>query len=97
MSSLIKCPKCSTWNENRDYCSQCNELLNAEIRREENAKKQWEEYQSRPKDAFDLYFERIKNSDKPLDKFMHIIFRSAWVLLILLVLTGLAVAAVGPG
>ncbi len=35
MSSLIKCQKCQTWNEDQDYCTNCNQLLNYEIQREQ--------------------------------------------------------------
>ena len=97
MSSLIKCPKCSTWNENLDYCKICNELINSEMLREREAQRQLKEYRNRPKDVFDLYFERIKTSDEPMDRIMYFLLRSAWFLLIALALAGLAVAALGPG
>lgn len=96
-SSAIKCPNCQTWNYDLDYCSNCNHLLNPAIHRQQEAEKRWQEYKNRPKDVFDLYFERIKTSDKVGDKIAYFFFRSAWFLLIAIVLVGLSIAAVGPG
>lgn len=97
MSSLIKCPKCKTWNENSDYCSNCNELLNATLKREKEIEAEKEAYRNRPKDAVDLYLERLKDSEKPLDKVIHFFLQSIWWSLILVVTGGLAFAALGPG
>jgi hypothetical protein len=97
MSSLIKCPKCKQWSEDSDYCLFCNELLNATMQREREIEVEREAYRNRPKDAFDLYLERIKTSDKVLDKFAYFFLQSAWWTFVLVATGGLAFAALGPG
>lgn len=42
-ASLIKCPKCGTFNSNADYCTNCGELISHKIKislREEQIKEQ---------------------------------------------------------
>lgn len=97
MSSLIKCPKCQTWNENLDYCSNCHQLLNYAIQKQqEDSQKQLEALQ-KPKDRMELYLERIKNSDKAIDKMIYLSLKSTWFLLVAFVSLALAVLVFGPG
>jgi ribosomal protein L32 len=32
MSSIIKCPKCGTFNTNRDYCENCGTLISFQVK-----------------------------------------------------------------
>jgi hypothetical protein len=97
MPDLIKCPKCQTWNEDRDYCLNCNELLNYKIQRalEIEAKRVAEE--NRPKSDLDLFLERIKNSDKPSEKVLHYLLQSLWFLVLGFASLCVLFLAAGPG
>jgi hypothetical protein len=97
MSSLIKCPNCQQWNENLDYCSNCNELLNYGMKKElEDAQKK-REAEQRPKDRLQLYMDRLKSSDRALDKVVLFGLQSSWFLLIAFVSMALAILVFGPG
>ncbi len=97
MTDSIKCPKCQTWNENRDYCSQCNHLLNFEIQRTKEAEAKRIAYENRPLDKVDLFFLKIKTSNKLSDKILYWLFQSAWYGVIALATGALLFAALGPG
>ena len=48
MSRRIKCPACQTWNEDQDYCSNCNEVLSHELKMEQAREKLREEVKITP-------------------------------------------------
>jgi hypothetical protein len=97
MSHNIKCPKCKTWNENQDYCTNCNEILNQALR----TKIEWEqreaEYQNRPKGTFDVWLETMKVSDKIWQRAVYKMLQSAWFLFLAGVMGMLGFALLGPG
>lgn len=97
MSDSIKCPKCQTWNDDKDYCTECGQLLSFEIQRAQEAEQKRRAEANLPKDKFDLFFIKIKNSDHWFDKILYYFFQSVWFLLIALATAGLAFAAFGPG
>ncbi len=94
MASSIKCPKCQTWNDDSDYCSNCNELLNYQIKREQ----EWEAKKAaQPKDKIDVYIERLKTSDKAIERALYWAMKSVWFLVIGFAVSVILFTALGPG
>lgn len=61
MATERKCPNCSEWNKDVDYCTNCNEVLSPQIIEEEREKVR-EERRYREPNAFDKFIHRWKNS-----------------------------------
>ncbi len=97
MANSIKCPKCRIWNDDKDYCTECGQLLSFEIQRAQEDEQKRQAEANRPKDKFDLFYIKIKNSDRLLDKILYYLLQSIWFLLIALATMGLGFAAFGPG
>jgi hypothetical protein len=97
MSSSIKCPKCKTWNHDEDRCLSCGEVLNLDLQRAIVAESKRIEQANRPKDWYELYYDRIKASDKTSDRVMYYIINSVGISLVLFVTGLLAIVAFGPG
>lgn len=94
---MQKCPHCHTWNENRDYCSQCNYLLNYEISRKLEILKKEEQEANREKDAIDIFIHRMRNSRFILVKTLFYFFYSIWFIFAAIVSFFVALIAAGPG
>lgn len=97
MSRRIKCPACQTWNDDRDYCSNCNQVLSHELQREQAREKLKQEEQQRPITQFYNYLNRLKASDSPVDKVKFGILNSAWWIFLLAVTALIALVALAPG
>jgi hypothetical protein len=97
MPDLIKCPKCQTWNEDRDYCLECNTLLNYKIQRALEIEQKRIAEANRPKGALDLFLDRIKISEKPMEKALYYALQSLWFLLLAFASLCLVFLAAGPG
>jgi len=93
---MQKCPSCHTWNENRDYCSNCNHLLNYEIARKLEIEKKEVQEANREKDAIDNLIHRMKNSRFIL-KGIFYFFYSIWFIFAAIVSFFVAIIAAGPG
>jgi Na+/melibiose symporter-like transporter len=94
---MQKCPSCHTWNENRDYCSNCNHLLNYEIARKLEIEKKEVQEANREKDAIDNLIHRMKNSRFILVKGIFYFFYSIWFIFAAIVSFFVAIIAAGPG
>ena len=97
MSKRIKCPACQTWNEDRDYCSNCNELLSHELKMEQSREKLRQEEQQRPLTQFNNYLKRLKDSSAPIDKLKFSVLNSAWWIFLIAVTALIALVALAPG
>jgi hypothetical protein len=97
MSKLIKCSKCQTWDENQDYCTNCNQLLSLDIEREQELEKLHQEEQQRPLTKFANYLLKLKHSDHPIDRVKYAVLNSAWLLFLLFVAGLIALVALAPG
>lgn len=97
MSSLIKCQKCQTWNEDQDYCTNCNQLLNYEIQREQVREKMEIAEQKRPIGQFLRYLDTLKQSDNPVNKRKYLFLNVTWWLLIGFLTLTIGGLALGPG
>ena len=97
MPKRIKCPACQTWNEDRDYCSNCNEVLSHELKMEQAREKLREEEKQRPLTQFNHYLKRLKESDAPIDKLKFTILNSAWWIFLIGVTALIALVALAPG
>ena len=95
--SKIKCPNCNTWNENQDYCSNCNTLINYQLEKNQKEDQKKLEALEAPKDKIDIWLEKIKNSDSGLDKALYWALRSSWFLLLAFVTLAISVLIFGPG
>jgi len=94
---MQKCPKCNTWNENCDYCSQCNHVLNYELIRKAEIQKQEREEANKKKDAIDIFLHRMKHSRYILVKGIFYFFYSVWFVFAAIVSFFVALIAAGPG
>lgn len=97
MSKRIKCPVCQTWNEDRDYCSNCNEVLSHELKMEQAREKLRAEEQQRPLTQFNNYLKRLRESNSPIDKVKFTILNSAWWIFLIAVTVLIALVALAPG
>ena len=97
MSSSIKCPKCRTWNHDEDCCLSCGKVLNLDLERALAAKKKRIEQENKPKNWYELYYERIKKSDNIVDKIIYYAIQSVVVSFMLFASVMLAIVAFGPG
>jgi phage FluMu protein Com len=97
MSNLIKCPRCKTWNENVEYCINCNQLLQSETQRKVELEAKQLAYKNRPKDKIDTFVAGLKNSKNPFIKGAYYIAQSIGLLFILVASVMLSFALLGPG
>ncbi len=97
MASLKLCPKCHTWNNDRDYCEKCNHLLNHEIARKIEVEIQEEKEANRELDAVDIFIHKVKNSRFLLVRGVYYLFYSIWFIYTVIVSIGVAIIAAGPG
>lgn len=75
-----KCPKCQTWNQDNDLCSQCGELLSPElieIKREEIRE---EIRQNTPLPPLDIFLAKWKNSRFWILRILYKILRTIAVI-----------------
>ena len=63
MASERKCPSCSTWNKDEDFCTSCGLLLSPKIIEEKREEVREERRNSIPPTKFDFFLERWKNSN----------------------------------
>jgi hypothetical protein len=63
MASERKCPSCSTWNKDEDFCTSCGLLLSPKIIEEKREEVREERRNNIPPTKFDLFLERWKNSN----------------------------------
>ena len=76
----IKCRSCQTWNNDRDYCINCNSVISIqEEERIENAKKK-EIERNKPKDKIDLFVEKYKNHSNIFIKGTFYMFYSVYLI-----------------
>lgn len=97
MSNLIKCPRCKTWNEDVDYCENCNQLLQSESQRKVEHEEKSIAYKNRPKDNIDILVEKMKTSDNRFVRGAYYLLQSIGFLFILIISAMLGFAVVGPG
>jgi hypothetical protein len=97
MSNLIKCPRCKTWNENVEYCIDCNQLLQSESQRKVELEAKQLAYKNRPKDNIDIFVANFKNSKNPFVKGVYYVVQSVGLLFILVASVMLGFALLGPG
>ena len=97
MSATIKCPNCKTWNEGKDYCSNCNQLLNFKIQREQTDFEKEIARKNRPKDKIDLYFLDLKNSPIVWKQRLYMVFQGIGILFFLFATAMIAIVAFTPG
>ena len=96
MPKLTKCPNCQTWNENQDYCSNCNHLLSLDIQRELEQKKLEKEEQQRHT-KFNNYLAKLKKSNNPIDRIKYTLLNSAWLMFLIFMTILIGMVALAPG
>ncbi|WP_070137328.1 hypothetical protein [Crocinitomix algicola] len=66
-----KCLACGTWNKGESHCTHCgNPISPEEVQKADWKKKELEEA-NKPKDKFDLFAERLKNSDSMFARIIY--------------------------
>ncbi|MGB7395225.1 MAG: hypothetical protein WA913_12605 [Pricia sp.] len=86
MQSYVKCPNCGKINQNRDYCEECNALIDTVlIRRLEQEvrdahKRDADEKKKR--NAKPSFFERTKEHPNILVRLVGKTFYSVWILVL---------------
>lgn len=77
MATEIKCPSCSTWNKDEDYCTNCGTLISPKIIEEQREAVREERRNSIPPTKFDLFLKRWENS-KYL--FMRVLYKIVYTI-----------------
>lgn len=78
MSLSRKCPKCSTWNGENDYCTNCNHLLNYQMQLEQEDKARDEKKKQVIPDPLEKFFLRWKAHKSLPVRIAYHIFYSIW-------------------
>ncbi|MCX6181362.1 MAG: hypothetical protein NT150_05510 [Bacteroidetes bacterium] len=97
MSISKRCPKCHTWNNDRDYCEQCNQLLNHETARKIEVEQQEQQHLNREKDSVDIFLHNMRHSRYIIIRAVFYLFYSVWFVFTAIVSLGVAIVAAGPG
>ncbi len=63
MATERKCPSCSTWNKDEDYCINCGTLISPQIIEEKREEEREKRRNSVPPTKFDLFLKRWENSN----------------------------------
>ncbi|PKP18113.1 MAG: hypothetical protein CVU07_02625 [Bacteroidetes bacterium HGW-Bacteroidetes-23] len=84
--SIIKCKACGSFNRNLDYCSNCGELINPALIREENIdkrkKKHLEQLKKEQVEAENSFLNKLRNHRFWLFRAFGTILHSVWVILL---------------
>ena len=62
MATERKCPSCSTWNKEEDYCTNCGTLISPIIIEQKREEMREERRKSIPPTKFDIFIDRWENS-----------------------------------
>lgn len=57
-----KCPKCTIWNKDNDYCTNCGTLISPVIIEEQREKEREERRNNAPLSKTDIFIDKWKNS-----------------------------------
>ncbi|MFS4466537.1 hypothetical protein [Maribacter sp. 2210JD10-5] len=82
------CQNCGTENLNRNYCKQCGEIINInlkrKLKREQEAKKKIElqKREDKKKNRITIFFENAKEHENLMIRYTAKFFYSIWVIVI---------------
>jgi uncharacterized membrane protein YvbJ len=97
MSISRKCPKCSTWNGDNDYCTSCGHLLNYAMQLEQEERDRSEAKRNRIPDPLEQFFIRWKASKNILVRVAYYIVFSIWFVLFAFFSFLMSIIFLGPG
>ncbi len=97
MNRNQKCPKCGTWNLNKNNCASCGQLLNHEMKRQEEAQVKAEEIANRAPDKIDLFLDQMKHSPWWLVKGLYYLGFSIYTIFVAIASFFMMMIAWGPG
>ena len=97
MTTSRKCPECSTWNTDSDYCGNCGRLINPYLEIKQENEQREAAIKNRTKDRVDLFLEQFKQSRWWAVKALYYLLYSVWFLLFGLVSFFIYMVAAGPG
>ncbi len=92
-----KCPKCHTWNTDNDYCTNCNELLNHQIRLKEAEQARQTEWDNRKLDKIDATIKRMQYSKYAVVRILFYFVYSVWMIIFWISSFFITMIAMGPG
>jgi Zn ribbon nucleic-acid-binding protein len=95
--SRKKCPKCNTWNENQEECTNCGHLLNYWKQREVSIAENEKVRAEALNDKLDDFVEAWKNSRWWILKGLYYFFYSIWFSLMAIVSFIVMIVAALPG
>lgn len=92
-----KCHKCSTWNTDNDFCTNCGEAISPkEVLKKEQVQKDLKA-QLIPKGKVDVLLNKFKNSKNPFVKVLYVVCFSLWTIYMAIMTFFLWFVALGPG
>lgn len=97
MSVSRKCPKCNTWNDDNDYCSNCGHLLNYAMQLQKEEQERTEARKQRIPDPLEQFFQRWKASRNVLIRAAYYVVYSVWFLLFAFFSLLMSIILLGPG
>lgn len=97
MTISRKCPKCSTWNGDNDYCTNCNHLLNYQMQLEQEDKERDEKKKQIIPDPLEKFFLKWKASNWMVVRVAYYIFYSIWFAFFAFMSFILWLILMGPG
>ncbi|MDT7829883.1 hypothetical protein RQM65_14510 [Pricia sp. S334] len=77
-----RCPECGHLNLNRDYCENCGELINTNLKRkregEERTQQKEKERDEEKPNAVTQYFKKLIRHPNPIIRYPAKVFYSVW-------------------
>jgi len=73
MSVERKCGNCQTWDIDKDYCTECNVIISAELKDKLAYEQKEKELRNAPKEKFEIFLEKWKSSSNYILKGLYYI------------------------
>jgi len=92
-----KCTNCGTWNQQNDFCVQCNAPISPKEIQKVNVAKRETIINNKPKSKLDLFIVKVKNSTNPFVIVAYKTVSFLWFIYMAILSFFLWFIALGPG
>jgi len=92
-----KCTNCGTWNQQNDFCVQCDTPISPKEVQKIQVDNRAKIINKRPKSKLDLFIEKVKNSTNPFVIILYKTVSFVWFIYMAILSFFLWFIALGPG